>query len=99
MLINAHPSTIRTAQHQSFAVSTIGDLWLKEAIQMGQDLFSVLSFTAPTIPESRQHAKKKTLVELLKEWKAEDPTEQRETMSYLVKVLDEDRLSGRKLFK
>ena len=39
------------------------------------------------------------LVILLQEWIDEgDPEEQRETGEYLVRVLDEDRLSDRKLF-
>lgn len=39
------------------------------------------------------------LVTLLQAWIAEgDPEEQRETGEYLVRVLDEDRLSDRKLF-
>ncbi len=40
-----------------------------------------------------------TLIDLLQSWIDEDDQgEQRETGEYLVKVLDEDRLSDRKLF-
>ena len=36
---------------------------------------------------------------LIRSWmEEEDAGEQRETIEYLVRVLDEDRLSGRKLF-
>ena len=38
------------------------------------------------------------VVELLRQWQRDDPEEQRETWQYLKKVLDEDRLSERKLF-
>jgi len=39
------------------------------------------------------------LVSLLKSWvEDEDPAEQRETGEYLIRSLDEDRLSDRKLF-
>jgi hypothetical protein len=39
------------------------------------------------------------LISLLKSWVEEvDPEEQRETGQYLIRALDEDRLSDRKLF-
>jgi hypothetical protein len=41
----------------------------------------------------------KTLAELFRRWREEDPQEQRETLEYLMRVLDEDRLSKRKLFE
>lgn len=37
-------------------------------------------------------------IEMLKEWQREDPEEQRETLEFLMKALDEDRPSHRKLF-
>ncbi len=37
-------------------------------------------------------------IEMLNEWMQEDPEEQRETLEYLMRVLDEDRPSYRKLF-
>ncbi len=37
-------------------------------------------------------------LQLLDSWKKEDKKEQKETWEYLTRVLDEDRLSSRKLF-
>jgi hypothetical protein len=36
--------------------------------------------------------------ELLRAWSEDDEDEQRETLEYLQRALDEDRLSNRKLF-
>lgn len=48
------------------------------------------------LPSSRRQAE---LVSLLKSWVEDgDPEEQRETGEYLIRALDEDRLSDRKLF-
>ena len=48
------------------------------------------------LPSSGRQAE---LVSLLKSWVDEvDPQEQRETGQYLIRTLDEDRLSDRKLF-
>jgi hypothetical protein len=48
------------------------------------------------LPTSDRQAE---LVSLLKSWVEEgDPAEQRETGEYLIRSLDEDRLSDRKLF-
>ncbi len=38
------------------------------------------------------------IIDLLNSWEQEDPEEQRETLEYLMKALDEDRPSSRKLF-
>ena len=38
------------------------------------------------------------LIQLLTSWREGDEQEQRETLEYLVQMLDEDRLSDRKLF-
>jgi hypothetical protein len=38
------------------------------------------------------------LLALLRSWDDDDPEEQRETLLYLQRVLDEDRLGARKLF-
>jgi hypothetical protein len=51
----------------------------------------------------RQHVplveKAKKLAEAIESWiQDDDPDEQRETQEYLIRVLDEDRLSDRKLF-
>ncbi len=44
-------------------------------------------------------AKNNSAVNLLNSWLEADENEQKETFDYLRKVLDEDRLSDRKLFK
>jgi hypothetical protein len=47
------------------------------------------------VPDGRR----RQAVELLQSWiDEEDPQEQKETGDYLVRVLDEDRLSDRKLY-
>ena len=38
------------------------------------------------------------VIALLNAWDQEDPEEQKETLDYLIKVLDQDRPSSRKLF-
>jgi hypothetical protein len=38
------------------------------------------------------------VIELLNAWEQEDEEEQRETVEYLMRVLDEDRTSSRPLF-
>jgi hypothetical protein len=38
------------------------------------------------------------VIELLNAWEQEDAEEQRETVEYLIRVLDEDRTSSRPLF-
>lgn len=43
--------------------------------------------------------KNKSAILLIDSWLDDDEKEQRETFEYLKKVLDEDRLSDRKLFK
>jgi hypothetical protein len=45
-----------------------------------------------------QIRRNQALIELLNEWDQEDPEEQRETLEFLMKALDEDRPSYRKLF-
>ena len=47
---------------------------------------------------SVQKQKNQLAVQLLRSWRAEDELEQKETLGYLMKVLDEDRPSDRKLF-
>jgi excisionase family DNA binding protein len=50
-------------------------------------------------PDPEQARKNQAAIELLRSWREEgDEEEQRETGEYLMKVLDEDRLSDRKLF-
>lgn len=47
---------------------------------------------------SVQKRKNRPAVQLLRSWRMEDELEQKETLGYLMKVLDEDRPSDRKLF-
>jgi hypothetical protein len=70
---------------------------LQEAKRQGLPLDEyTLQLLDKHLPPKDQRMK---LVTLLQAWIAEgDPEEQRETGEYLVRVLDEDRLSDRKLF-
>ncbi len=45
-----------------------------------------------------QIRRNQALIDLLNEWDQEDAEEQRETLEFLMKALDEDRPSYRKLF-
>ena len=47
---------------------------------------------------SKQIQKNQAAIELLRSWRQGDAQEQRETLAYLKRALDEDRLSDRKLF-
>ena len=47
---------------------------------------------------SAEKQKNQLAVQLLRFWRTEDELEQKETLGYLMKVLDEDRPSDRKLF-
>ena len=71
-------------------------LW-QEAEQQG---LSVEAMTLQLLTKSLQLRQKQAeAVDLLQSWiDDEDVEEQQETGEYLVQVLDEDRLSGRKLF-
>jgi hypothetical protein len=44
-------------------------------------------------------AQNQALIALLDSWENEDPQEQRETLELLMRTLDEDRPSSRKLFE
>ena len=50
--------------------------------------------------EERQEQirRNQAVIDLLNRWEQEDVDEQRETVEYLMRVLDEDRLSYRRLF-
>ena len=45
-----------------------------------------------------QRARNEAGIRLLREWRKGDEQEQRETWEFLKRVLDQDRLSNRKLF-
>jgi hypothetical protein len=47
---------------------------------------------------AKQIQKNQAAIELLRSWRQGDEQEQRETLAYLKRALDEDRLSDRKLF-
>ena len=47
---------------------------------------------------AQQREKNQFAIQLLRSWREEAPEEQRETLAYLKQVIDEDRLSDRKLF-
>ncbi|OAB56209.1 hypothetical protein AY600_17440 [Phormidium willei BDU 130791] len=70
---------------------------LQEAEQQG---LSVEAMTLPLLANSLQLRQKQAeAVDMLQSWiEDEDVEEQQETGKYLVQVLDEDRLSDRKLF-
>ena len=53
---------------------------------------------AASIPTTVQNQENQGAIELLKSWRLGDEQEQRETLDYLKKAVDKDRLSGRKLF-
>lgn len=62
---------------------------------MPAEVYTVQLLNKHLPPQDRQAA----LVALLQAWiDEEDAAEQRETGAYLIRVLDEDRLSARKLF-
>lgn len=57
---------------------------------------------SPPLPTNQQIIlnveQQKAAIELLRSWREGDQQEQQETWDYLKRVLDEDRLSDRKLF-
>jgi len=56
-------------------------------------------YKLPRITEAEQMQKNQELIEWYRKWAEEgDEEEQRETLEYLQKALDEDRLSNRPLF-
>ena len=59
-----------------------------------------VQFSVETQEEERTHQRMENAaaIELLRSWRDGDEEEQRETLEYLQRVLDEDRLSDRKLF-
>jgi hypothetical protein len=55
----------------------------------------------PTVPgqsHAKQMQKNQAAIELLRSWRQGDAQEQQETLAYLKRALDEDRLSDRKRF-
>jgi len=87
---------------QSSSVTSSGHLWQ-------QRLIGLMSENPPIVSEDKwdrteiglspeRVQKNLALSQLLKSWREGDEKEQRDTMQYLRKALDEDRLSDRKLF-
>jgi hypothetical protein len=54
--------------------------------------------TAPGHIRDKQRQKNQAAIELLRSWRQGDEQEQQETLAYLKRALDEDRLSDRKHF-
>ncbi len=87
---------------QSSSVTSSGHLWQ-------QRLIGLMSENPPIVSEDKwdrteiglspeRVQKNLALSQLLKSWREGDEKEQRDTMQYLRKALDEDRLSDRELF-
>lgn len=56
---------------------------------------------SPQLADERRRAqieRNQAVIALLNMWEREDPEEQRETLDLLMRMLDEDRPSSRKLF-
>lgn len=68
---------------------------VREASQQG---LAVEQYTLSLLDSSLPSTQASELASLLASWRAEAPDEQRETGQYLLRILDEDRLSDRKLF-
>lgn len=81
----------------SSSVSLVSYLWQKALVDPeNDDVFSAEKYQTGN---SVSHEQKNTdLQQLLDSWREGDEEEQRDTLEYLRKVLDEDRLSNRKLF-
>ena len=48
--------------------------------------------------DQEQIRRNQAIIDLLQAWEHEDPQEQRETLEFLMRALDEDRTSARKRF-
>lgn len=84
---------------QDSAVSPSGGIWFSESLRMGREMFVVVSKTIPEFDRaSSMSTEVANVIALLESWRDEDAQEQRETLNYLMKALDEDRPSSRKLF-
>ena len=57
-----------------------------------------LQVVVPERYQGQQVRKYQAAIQLLRSWRLGDEQEQRETLAYLKRALDEDRLSDRKLF-
>jgi hypothetical protein len=71
---------------------------LSEYNPVVNELWRKLQVVAKERPQSQQLQKNQAAIRLLRSWRTGDEEEQQETLAYLKQVLDEDRLSDRKLF-
>ncbi len=87
---------------QSSSVTPSGFLWLQTLARMAFENHQATSqreIEKKGLPQSiAQIQKNRALIQLLRSWREGDEQEQRSTWEYLKQVLDEDRLSERKLF-
>ena len=56
------------------------------------------SRTSAEEQRQEQILKNQRVIDFLNAWESEDENEQRDTLAFLMRALDEDRPSGRKLF-
>ncbi len=87
---------------QSPSVTASGYLWKQALAQLISTTTSAESPQAVSQTEFNQSVEQTqrtgALIQLLKSWREGDEEEQRDTLEYLQRALDEDRLSDRKLF-
>lgn len=81
---------------QNFALTDSGRLWelVASRIQGEQDAVASEAWRI-----TRQAAKTRAAIELLRSWREGDQTEQRSTLEFLRTALDENRVPGTKLFE
>ena len=74
--------------------------WVRRRLLMNQPTTPSDSLSEQEREARRQEQirRNQAALEMLENWDQEDPEEQRETLAFLMRVLDEDRPSYRKLF-
>jgi hypothetical protein len=83
---------------QSSSVTLSGSLWQETLMRLAPMASENEIKRDASTHNSMSSQKKQALLELLRSWREGDEEEQRSTWEYLKRVLDEDRLSERKLF-
>ena len=87
---------------QSASVTINGYLWQQKLVDMENVNTRVMPIDLLQEMKLRSHEehlqKRRDIIQLLKSWREDDKQEQHETLEYLKKAIDEDRLSDRKLF-
>ncbi len=88
---------------QSSSVTASGNLWQQELARLSSNNLATVQWqntqeakNGHLLDQSSQ--KKMAAIQLLNSWHEDDEQEQKETLEYLQRTLDEDRLSDRKLF-